>query len=65
VADEHDVAGWAKNRDDGTVEVVLEGEPEAVEAVIAFCRAGPARAEVSEVEVAEEEPEGLEAFSIS
>jgi acylphosphatase len=65
VAAEHDVAGWAGNREDGTVEVVLEGDAGAVDAVIAFCRSGPARAAVSEVEVIEEEPEGLSGFSIS
>jgi acylphosphatase len=57
------VAGWAANRDDGSVEVVLEGQREAVESVIGFCRAGPSSADVTSVDVTEEEPEGLSGFS--
>lgn len=60
----HGVAGWACNRSDGAVEAVLEGSPEAVEKVVRFCQAGPERAEVEEVEVREEEPEGLREFEI-
>ena len=35
------VFGWARNRDDGTVEVVLEGDETAVTSVAAFCETGP------------------------
>ena len=56
------VAGWAANRSDGAVEAVLEGEPEAVERVLAFAREGPRGAEVADVQVQEGEPEGLEGF---
>lgn len=58
------VAGSARNCDDGSVEVVLEGAREAVEAVIAFCAAGPELAEVSAVEVEAEEPRGDAGFTI-
>lgn len=56
------VAGWVRNRDDGTVEAVLEGEPAAVERVLAWCRQGPPRAEVADVAVEEEEPVGETEF---
>jgi acylphosphatase len=56
------VAGTARNRDDGAVEVVLEGPSEAVERVIAFCRQGPDGARVEDVEVTPEAPRGLESF---
>src|SRR4051794_33728149 len=56
------VAGWARNRSDGAVEAVFEGAPEEVEALVAFVRAGPGHSEVSDVEVREEEPEGLSGF---
>ncbi len=59
----HDVAGWARNMPDGTVEAVLEGESEAVERVVRFVQTGPPQAEVERVEVLEEEPEGLSGFS--
>jgi acylphosphatase len=58
------VAGWAANRPDGRVELVLEGEGEAVERLIAFCRSGPSGARVEDVAVTEEEPEGLEGFDV-
>jgi acylphosphatase len=62
IAEARGVSGTAVNRDDGAVEVVLEGEEGAVEELIAYCAGGPERAHVSEVEVSEEEPEGLEGF---
>jgi acylphosphatase len=56
------VAGWASNEPDGTVHAVFEGEPDAVDAMVAWCRHGPPRAVVADVEVTEEEPRGEEGF---
>ena len=61
-AEAHGVAGWAANLPDGTVELVLEGAPEDVEAVLAVAREGPPDARVEGMEVAEEVPEGLNGF---
>lgn len=58
------VAGYAINCDDGTVKVVLEGAPAAVEAVAEYCRLGPVRAEVTSVDETDSEPEGLTGFEI-
>ncbi|HEU5215830.1 MAG TPA: acylphosphatase [Gaiellaceae bacterium] len=58
------VAGWVRNRADGTVEAVFEGGAEDVEALVAFCRRGPRGAEVERVEVAVEPPEGFDGFRI-
>jgi len=58
------VAGWISNRGDGAVEAVFEGDPEAVEALVAFCRDGPPRARVERVDEHSEEPEGLEGFRV-
>jgi acylphosphatase len=58
------VTGWVHNRGDGAVEAVFEGDSSDVETLVAFCRKGPRRAEVSEVEVSEEEPEGLSGFQV-
>ncbi len=52
------LAGYAKNLADGRVEVVAEGRPDAVAALIAFCREGPTMARVEEVVVTELEPAG-------
>ena len=58
------VAGWVRNRPDGTVEAVFEGDRDAVEAMVAFCRQGPPSAAVEHVDVSEEEPEGLAGFDV-
>jgi acylphosphatase len=58
------VSGWASNRPDGTVEVVLEGDPAAVARVVDYCRLGPPGARVDAVDVHEEPPEGISGFRI-
>jgi acylphosphatase len=63
-AERHGVHGWVTNRSDGAVEAVLEGSEDAVDAVLRFFREGPDRAQVEDVEVHEEEPEGLSAFEV-
>ncbi len=56
------LAGWVRNRGDGTVEAVFEGAPEAVAAAVDFCHQGPSWARVDRVEEWEEAPEGLARF---
>ena len=58
------VAGWAVNCPDGSVEVVLEGAPDAVDAVTGYVRRGPSSARVESVETHDETPEGLSGFEI-
>lgn len=58
------VAGWVRNRSDGTVEAVFEGPAEAVEAMVAWCRHGPRHARVSDVTTHPEQPEGAPTFRI-
>ena len=58
------VAGWAANRPDGTVEAVLEGDEQAVERLVELCRSGPGHAEVSQLDVTDEEPQGLSGFDM-
>jgi acylphosphatase len=58
------VAGWVRNRGDGAVEAVFEGEPAAVERLVEFCERGPRGALVEWIDVSSEEPEGLAGFSI-
>lgn len=64
LADQHGVAGWVRNNWDGTVEAVFEGEPAAVERLVAFAREGPRGAVVDYVEVHEEDEEGLSGFRV-
>lgn len=56
------VAGSARNRPDGSVEAIFEGPADAVEELVAFSAAGPEGADVSHLEVTEEEPEGISEF---
>lgn len=58
------VAGWATNREDGAVEVVLEGPQDAVDSVAGYVRRGPSSARVDDVETHDETPEGLSEFEI-
>jgi acylphosphatase len=64
VAQSRGVAGWVRNRADGAVEAVFEGEPEDVEALVDFCRRGPRGAAVERVEVETESAEGLRGFRV-
>ncbi len=47
--------GWVRNMPDGTVEVLAEGEEDAVKRLISWCRSGPPMAEVQDVEVSWED----------
>ena len=63
-ATRHRVAGWVRNRRDGTVEALVQGEPAAVEAVLAWCRRGPPAARVEAVDSFAATPDaGLAEFS--
>jgi acylphosphatase len=62
MAREAGVAGWVRNRNDGSVEAAFEGEPERVARMVAWVRRGPAKAHVERVDVYEEPGEGLPSF---
>ncbi len=64
LAQARNVAGSAVNRPDGAVEAVFEGSPDAVEALLDFCRVGPSGARVDRVDASEEPPEGERGFRI-
>jgi acylphosphatase len=59
------VAGWVRNRPDGTVEAAFEGEREDVEALVELCREGPRGADVERVDVVSESPDGLAGFRVT
>ena len=58
------VAGWVRNRTDGSVEAHLEGPPAAVAELVRWCHGGPRHAAVREVRATDVEPEGCAGFAI-
>ncbi len=64
IAWQQGVAGWVRNRPDGTVEAVFEGEQDAVDRMVAWASHGPRHAAVERIETLAEEPEGFTDFSI-
>lgn len=59
------VAGWVRNVADGSVEAVLEGDEEAVEQLIEWCRRGPRGARVDDVSIRWEDPAGERGFRVT
>lgn len=60
------VTGWVRNRHDGSVEAVFEGNRPEVEALVHWCRTGPPSARVEKVEATFEACTGeFTAFSIT
>jgi len=58
------VNGWVRNRSDGRVEGIFEGDRAAVESLVGWCRNGPRGAHVSGVEVIEEPVQGEQGFAV-
>ena len=56
------IAGWVRNRSDGCVEALVQGEPQQIDAIVAWARKGPrgARVDAIEIEPAEGEFDGFE-----
>lgn len=63
-AESKGVAGWVTNRSDGAVEAVFEGDADAVQVMVDFVRSGPSQADVDDVEVFAQEPDGLSGFEV-
>jgi len=61
----HGVSGWVRNRPDGAVEAVFEGERADVEALVDLCLRGPRGAVVDRVDVTSEVPEGSAGFRVT
>lgn len=57
------LTGLARNEADGSVSIEVEGEPDAIDAFIAWCHHGPAGAAVAEIEVDRREPSGWADFT--
>jgi acylphosphatase len=63
-ANELGLKGFARNLNDGRVEVVVEGKDENVNKIIEICRKGSPHSEVKNVEVEEIKHQGFSGFKI-
>ena len=63
-AEGSDVTGWVRNEPDGTVGALFEGDPRAVDRLVAWCRQGPPGARVARVDVTETAPSGRGTFDV-
>ena len=57
-ADNCEVLGWVRNRRDGTVEAVFEGNEKNVTSILEWCKDGPRLADVKKVDVELEDYKG-------
>jgi acylphosphatase len=58
------VTGWVRNEPDGSVAAHAQGDADAVEAFVAWCRRGPSSASVRDVAVSEAPPADTRGFEI-
>ena len=56
--------GWVRNTQDGRVEAVFEGDADTVQQMIQWCESGPSSADVEDVSVENDQPEGLSGFEV-
>ena len=56
--------GWVRNRRDGTVEALFQGEDREVDEMVDLCRQGPPFAQVHEVEVLDESEPAAPGFKV-
>jgi acylphosphatase len=59
------LAGWVRNNPDGSVEAAFEGDRKRVESMVAWCKKGPALAEVEDVDIDWVEPQNESGFTVS
>ncbi|MEO8110593.1 MAG: acylphosphatase [Ginsengibacter sp.] len=51
IAEKNNLTGWVKNVSDGNVEVIVSGNKDNIEKFIEWCKDGPERAEVRNINV--------------
>ncbi len=56
--------GFARNLDNGKVELVVEGKDEKVNEMVRICKQGPAHSEVRNIETQEIKHQGFNEFKI-
>ena len=66
LAQELNLTGWIRNNSDGTVEAIFQGEEQALNEIIKFCKTGPSAANVTNIKKTfEEMKEKYDEFTIN
>ncbi len=63
-AEELNLKGYAKNIQDGTVEIAAEGNEEKIKELIEFIKKGPGIAKVENIKIKNKESENFKDFEI-
>ena len=63
-AEELGLKGYAKNMEDGSVEVVAQGENEKLEQLVSFIRKNPGIAQVKDIKINHKETEDFKEFNV-
>lgn len=50
-AERYGITGWVRNKSDGSVEAIFEGDAESVHVIIEWCKQGPSNARVDHVDI--------------
>lgn len=64
VADEIGVRGWVKNTEEGDVEILASGSHDQLQKFIEWCKIGPRRAIVTNVEVTSVDEQNFKSFDV-
>jgi acylphosphatase len=63
-SEKNNVKGFARNLEDGRVEVFMEGNNEDIDKMIELCRKGPKHSQIEDVEIKEEKFQDFKEFKI-
>jgi len=63
-ADKHNVRGYARNLEDGRVEIFLEGPIDSVDSMVSICKRGPPHSQIRNVEQKDEKFQDFKEFKI-
>jgi acylphosphatase len=63
-AERNNIRGFARNLDDGRVEVFIEGDNENVDKMVDLCQKGPKHAKIDNVEIREEKFQDFKEFKV-
>lgn len=63
-AEKFNVSGFLRNREDGRIEIFLEGQGEEVDLMLSICKTGPKYAQIRKVEIKPEHLQDFKEFKI-